>query len=425
MLCALVAIIILLPIHAFISTWGGTVIGPLEVWKSWKEILLLAMVPIVAAYCWIRKDIAKLLWGRWINKYITLYFFFTLIFAVTSDASANAAIAGLLMNLRFLAIFLLAQLVVASKDAWVKKVTSFAPAWLLWTTIGLSVVAIAQVFLLPKDFLTHFGYSTSTISPYILVDQNPDALRAFATMRGPNELGAYLIVGLALAGWLLVKRRQVLLAGSAMAFGLIALGLTGSRSAWLGVGVAAICGAMFVVPRDRLLFWAKRLAIPAIVLAGLAFSLATTVPAVRLVVFHSSPGDTSLTEGSTDAHWQATYNGIQDIAAHPFGQGVGVAGPASYYNDKAEAKIAENYFVQIGQETGVLGLATLLIIMAFVGYDLWCRRTQMWSGILLASFAGFTIISMLLHGWADDPTSMTWWALAGLFAYTAGSKKGE
>jgi hypothetical protein len=33
--------------------------------------------------------------------------------------------------------------------------------------------------------------------------------------------------------------------------------------------------------------------------------------------------------------------------------------------------------------------------------------------VLLAALAGYIVIGMLLHVWADDPLSMTWWMLIG------------
>jgi len=157
------------------------------------------------------------------------------------------------------------------------------------------------------------------------------------------------------------------------------------------------------------------------VAAGLAV-LATTVPALRLAIFHSSPGDMSLTEGSTEDHWKATFAGAKDAITHPFGQGVGTAGPASFYNTTATPKIAEDYFVQISQEVGLLGLALFIIICVLLVYDLFRQRGQMLPMVLLASFAGVSVINLFLHAWVDDPTSMVWWALAGLFVYN--NKKG-
>ncbi len=425
MTAVLGGVLLLLPLHAFISTWGGTAIGPLEVWKGWKEIALLLVVPTVGGYCFLRPDIAKRIWARWINKYIVLYLLLNVAFAITSEASASAVYAGLLMNLRFFAMFVLAQVVLASGHPWVELAKKYLTPWLLWTMIGLAVLAILQVTLLPHDFLAQFGYNKDvTIAPYILVDQNPDAVRAFATLRGPNELGSYLLLPLALAVWLLAQNRRNWLAWAAFAGGLVALGLSGSRSAWLGAATMFVILAALMVPRHRVMFWVKRLAPPLVLVVAGVLALAATVPTVRLLVFHSSPDDSSLVEGSTADHWQATSDGIKDVIANPFGHGVGAAGPASYYNTGHPARIAENYFVQVAQEIGVLGLILFIIICALLVQQLWKRRQQQWPALLLAGFAGLTVINLFLHGWVDDPTSMTWWAVAGLWAFKTGGKMG-
>ena len=41
-----ITLMVLMPFHAFISTWGGSTVGPYQVWKVWKEILLVALVII-------------------------------------------------------------------------------------------------------------------------------------------------------------------------------------------------------------------------------------------------------------------------------------------------------------------------------------------------------------------------------------------
>lgn len=417
-------ILMLLPLHAFISTWGGTEIGPLQVWKAWKEILLFLLVPLVVGYCVLRPEIARRIWALWVNKLIALYVVLHLFFAVISPATSTAVVAGLFMNLRFLAMFVLAQIIVASNPNFLQKIQK----WLLPAAIilvsALSFMAIVQVVLLPKDFLVPFGYDhASTIAPYILVDQNPSAVRAFATLRGPNELGAYLILPLlAVLGAMLLARRVKIMVGL-LALGSLALGLTGSRSAWLGAILSfAVFGALWF-PRRRLIGWLKNAALPLLAVIALGFWAAITVPQVRLVIFHSSPSDSNLFEGSTDMHWQAVADGVQQVAANPLGQGVGVAGPASFYN--TQSGISENYYVQLAQEVGVFGLALFIAINTFVVRRLWLNRAELWPKLLLASFAGLSLINMFLHGWADDPTSMTWWGIAGLFLTAAAPKKGS
>ena len=422
----LVVVLALLPFHAFISTWGGTAIGPLLVWKSWKEILLAAMIPVVVWVCLLRPSIARAVWSRWYTKLIALYVALTVLLAFASQASADAVVAGVLMNLRFLFVFVVAQVVLASGLPWVETLKKRLLAWIVATGALLGIIALLQVTVLPKDFLAHFGYNKdTTISPYLLVDENPNALRAFATMRGPNALAAYLLLPLAVA--LLVwwhKRTQWWALGSA-ALMVAALFATQSRSGWLGAVAMAAVLAFAVLPRETLRRWLKYGTIPAGIVVAVLVWLATTVPVIRLAVFHSGGNDPteSLTEGSSDKHWQATLDGIAAIAREPFGTGVGSAGPASFYNINNGAVIPEDYFVQIGQETGLLGLVLFVAFSWGIGRELWRSRHQgIWPQALLASFIGINVINIFLHGWADDPTAITWWALAGL-AVGAGQPK--
>lgn len=417
LIAVFVAILALLPVHAFISTWGGTEIGPLLVWKSWKEILLAAVVPLAVWYFLLHRDTARTVWQSWLTTLTLAYTLLTFAFAIGSQASPDAVLAGMLMNLRFLAMMILGQMLWASGHPWIHRVKQWLPNWLFITTIALSIMAIAQITVVPRDFLTQFGYGPDTIPAYLMVDQNPDALRAFATMRGPNPLGAYLLLPLALAAITVFRERRNVLAGLALGLGIVALVASGSRSAWLGAGIAAVMLAVTLVPRKTLVKIIKWGAVPALVFGAVFLWLATTMPALRLAVFRSSPADPYLLEGSTEKHWQETAAGLADAAAQPFGQGVGTAGPASYYNLNGPPEVAENYFVQIAQETGFAGLLLFTAISAVVTYHLWQRRHSTMHAALLASFIGINVINLFLHGWSDDPTAMTWWAILGLYLF--------
>lgn len=412
---AFLIIVGLLPFHAFLSTWGGTAIGPLLMWKSWKEIVIALLVPVVMVLCLRKPAIARDIWGRWYNKLIALYVLLTGLFTIFSGASSEAAIAGLLMNLRFFALFVVAQVILVSGAPWIETLKKRLVVWMVVTGVLLSVIAMLQVTVLPKDFLGGFGYNKdATISPYLLVDEHPDTLRAFATMRGPNTLAAYLLLPLAISLLLVLQKRSWWAAGSATLM-VAAMYLTHSRSGWLGAIAMALALAFTVLPRAKLRMWLKFGTIPVLAFVALLFWLATTVPSLRLAIFHSGGNDPSesLFEGSTGEHWQATWRGIQDIAAHPFGEGVGTAGPASFYNIHG-ADISENYFVQIGQEIGIIGIGLFLAICVLVARDLWEHR-GVWPQALWVSFVGLSLVNLFLHGWADDPTAITWWGLAGLF----------
>lgn len=421
MLISLVVILVLLPLHAFLSTWLGTSVGPLLFWKSWKEIWLILLVPAVVFYLYLKPEVFKVLYSRLVNKLVVIFALINVILAITAtNVTSEAVLVGLAMNLRFFAMFLLAQILAESSNKWIIKIKRVIPMWMLVVTMFLSIIAILQVTLLPKDFLSAFGYVKDvTIAPYIVLDDNPDALRAFATMRGPNTLGAYLLIGLAFAGYNVAKRKNMVLSVGSLALGLVALFLTGSRSAWLAAVLMIIVGAVMLLPIDQVKKWAKIVALPIVISAGVLIWASVNVPALRLAIFHSSPSDPYLFEGSTEDHWQATISGIQGIVQSPIGNGPGYAGPASFYNN-GQAIITEDYFVQLGQEVGVLGLGLFLAICVVAAREL-LKNKDANSRVLLVSFVGLTFMCIFQHTWADDPVSMTWWALAGL--YVANSVK--
>lgn len=415
-----VAIIALLPFHAFLSTWGGTAIGPLLVWKSWKEILLIALLPLIIFYLVQRPDIVKTLIKSRLMQLIALYFGANVAAAVFSQASYEAVAAGLMMNLRFFAICVLGYILYLSGHPWVERIKSKLPAWFFSVTIVVSLLAILQVTVMPVDFLTHFGYGKDTIPAFLTLDDNPNALRAYATLRGPNPFGSFLLLPFALALITVFRERRNVLAGVALGLSGFALVLTSSRSAWLGAVVALAVLAVALVPRQKLIKAIKLWTVPALALVGLFFWMAVTFAPLRLAVFHSSPSDPHLLEGSSQIHLDEIVRGIQDVNASPamLGYGVGTAGPASFYNQNANPKIAESYFIQIAQEMGWVILALFLAISAIVASKLWKQRPAAIPVALFASFIGINAINIFLHGWADDPTSMTWWGIAGLYLWS-------
>jgi O-antigen ligase len=107
-------------------------------------------------------------------------------------------------------------------------------------------------------------------------------------------------------------------------------------------------------------------------------------------------------------------NGLSDLRDHRLGTGPGTAGPASYYNTGHRERIAENYFIQIGQEVGIIGMALFLLINIGVGYLLCVRRDDPLALSLFASLIGLTFVNMLSHAWADDTLAYIWWGLAGI-----------
>ncbi len=409
----LLGIIMILPLHPFVSTWGGVIVGPLLVWKSWKELVLLAVFAVLVVWGARQGKLRSLFKDR-VIQLVTVYTLFALMITFAMGYIQSTSVAGIGMGLRYLLIFAMmygiAQYLVVS-DRMRERLFKVIAVW----GIVLALLGIIQVFMLPGDFLAHFGYVKDvTIAPTTTIDSNDAAKRAFATLRGPNDYGAYMILPLIIALSGMLSRNLGVVVALLSSFAIV---LSGSRSAWLGAAVALTTYIVMTrginIVRHR--YFKPALVAAVIVMTGFAYASVNFAP-LRLAVFHSSPGDSHLFEGSNDAHIQSTTNGIRRVMANPLGCGLGCAGPASYYGN--EPRISENYYVQIAEEVGVVGLSIWLAIFVVIMRRLWRVRHEYAAQILFASGAGFAIIGFLLHVWADDPLSLTWWGLAGLVSGT-------
>lgn len=406
-------ILVLMPVHAFLSTWGGSAIGPLWAWKSWKELLLVALALLAIGWMVSRPRVFHDLARKPLVLVLSAYLLLTVLMALLNwqENGADATSAGLAMNLRYLGVAALAYLLwrySALEDWWLDRAVWFV----MGAGVVVAVLGIVQVLVLPADFLSTFGYDKyETIAPASLIDNNPDLLRAFATLRGPNDFGAFLILPILLTV-AYARRLPIALAASMVAVMVWALALSSSRSAFLGLIAALVVYLVLRLGRKLTIRQISAGIVSLIVAAGLVLYAAVTVPSVRMAVFHSSPDDPSLTEGSTDNHIAATLGGVQRVVDDPLGCGPGCAGPASYYGN--DPKISENYVVQIAEESGVAGAGLFMATVAIAGLATY--RAERFRGlgvVLVSALGGYAVIAMLLHVWADDPLSITWWMLAG------------
>jgi O-antigen ligase len=280
-----------------------------------------------------------------------------------------------------------------------------------------------QYILLPADFLKHFGYGPGTIPASATIDQKVSYPRVQSTLRGPNPLGAYLVLVLSAVGAMIVAARKfrwravVLYAVSG-----VALVLTFSRSAWLGALVSMILLiwlSLRSVRIRRYVLLAAAVAVTAFAIVGYALR---DNDRFQNIFFHTNEQSQS-TESSNQGHLAALHDGVSDVLHRPWGDGTGTAGPASVYNTGGSVRIAENYYVQIAQETGVIGLALFVAINVLVVLRLWQRRGDQLALVLLVSFAGIAVINMLMHAWSDDTLAYIWWGLAGAAVAAPGAGK--
>lgn len=405
----LIAIMALIVVHAPLSVFIGSKIPAFALGiKAWKEIMIvIAALLVVLRYGQrlardFRRDPLVILCG--------LYAVLHIVLALPAANGGLAAIAGLMVDLRYTAYFVLAYVV-----------TRYNPryrAW-LWHTaaIGAAVVLgflLAQ-FVLPVDFLKHLGYNEATIAPYMLVDMNPAFVRYNSTLRGPNPLGAYaiIVVSIAAAWWLirakkLRDKRWLALPAFYSVVGLVAVWVSYSRSALMAVaGSIGLVAALRFGRRVSRRVWLASIGIMLACIAGLY--LIRNTEFFHTVIIHDNPATGTHTT-SNDDHAKSLSAGIARMAQQPLGAGVGTTGSAAMYGSMPH--IIENQYVMVAHEVGWLGLVLFMVIHVLVLHGLWRQRRQWYAVGLWASGVGLAFVGIVLPVWADDTVSIVWWGLA-------------
>lgn len=407
--------LVLAPFHAFLSVWGSGTFGHYTELRLWDALLLLALSVIGIYWLVTDKPLRSWLGESLLIRLMLAYIGLTLILGVVSlakqEVSAKALLYGLLVNIRPFVWFTVGLLVA-------KKTNLLSNTWARVLIIPALVViafAILQYLFLPHDFLKHFNYNAATnIAPIETINHNPNYIRVQSTLRGANPLGAYLVVTLSAVGVLLWSARKRVLSAAIGVAGLFALYASGSRSAWIGavLSVAIIVWVSVRTRRGRAILSAAALGV-AVILTGV-FLLLQNNAAFQNAVLHTED-NSQVAVSSNDAHLSAIQESFDDVVAQPLGDGPGTAGPASVYNTEQPARIADNYYLQIAQETGWLGLALFLCIIALVGWELYLRaKNSRLALALCASLAGIVFINLLSHAWVDPTLACVWWSLAGI-----------
>ena len=339
--------------------------------------------------------------------------------------SGKALAYGLLDDLRFLVFFMVCWAIGYKTDVLSKR-------WSKFILIPAAIVVgfgLLQMSLLPANFLVHFGYGPNTIPPYETINNNQSYIRILSTLRGADPLGAYLLLPISALIVLIIKKpkswlwaKTLLLAGSlAVLYG------SYSRSAWIGVIFCGLLVAAAYVKRDMLVKYRLPVAAAVVLLLIIAaggFVALRHNSKFQNVFFHTQTNSASPVS-SDQAHLSALTDGVKSVIKHPLGVGPGTSGPASVYNHDRPARIPENYFLEVGEESGWLGLLLFLLINSFVAFKLWQRRDSPFALTMLAAFVGITFVNLLLLSWTDDTLSYIWWGLAGLAIATKPKKQGK
>jgi hypothetical protein len=405
----LAAVFGLVVFHAPISVFFGQYAPSLLV-KSWKEIVLLATIPLIFVTVWrahMFKKFAKNNLLRLIVAYALLHLFVWVAF----PGGLNQKFAGLAIDLRYFLFFALIFCVVCLQPS-ARKVFLRVGMWAAGFAIGFAAL---QALVLPRDILKYLGYSKHTIAPFLTVDSNKDFIRINGTLRGPNPLGAYAVTILALgAAWVTRSRavfltHKVVIVLSTLGL-LVVLWTSYSRSAAVAAVISlAIIFFVRFSSQLRLLHWLS-IGILSFLIIVVMFGARNTY-FVQNIIGHSNPSHSG-SLNSNQGHAMSVEAGVARLAQQPLGAGIGSTGSASLLGQ--QPLIIENQYLFIAHEVGWLGLAGFVAIFAIILRNLYQNRRDWLSLGVFASGIGLAVIGLIQPVFVDDTVSLVWWGLAAV-----------
>lgn len=408
-----------MPFHIFLSQSVSLLTGGLEYWKIAKDLIVLVSTPIIIL---ILKS-KRLLNQKIIKTVLLIGSAYLLIhltyFLLNSTLDKQSTLLATVYNLRPIALLLIGiagGYALESPD----KLNKLAKLTLSISSL-VALLAIIQYFL-PKDILENFGYSIARgVKPIFYIDDKPNLPRVMSTIRDPNSLGAYLIVPITGLTVFIRKSKKVnYLWVFLLCLHLIALVLTFSRSAWVGLVLSV--GCFLVIEYKNKVGHINTKTI--VFITALVLIVTSTVfiaknnYVVENVILHSDESTISNDPNELRAVFQK--EAVLSILEKPQGYGPGTAGLVAISNPKG-GLLTENYFLQIGYEVGLIGLALFCWIYAIslIGLkEIFSRQknklTTKFSLILFCSAVGYIPVALLNHLWSNEAVVGQWWVLTGI-----------
>ena len=468
---ALLVLLVALPFHnlAMSLLWQAGIRGTaLDVVAAWKEVLLLAAVLVAVAastateerdrdsgrlqgsappvgrrssrrnpLLWIPAWRTRLVWAdRLALAYAALVVAYWLVPQgwLGGEATARGELYALRHHLLPVGAHVLGRLLVLDRSAWRRLVVVVAGL-----AVALSVWGLVDVYAVPLQWWRDSGvpdwydeqlgleYDCLSGLPenWILnTDEESPARRLVSTFLSPLATAYLLVVALLLLAAAQPRRWTVGLATVAFA-GLL---WTHTRAALLALPVGLAVLALL-----------RRSGVTAgLAVGSLAVSIAfvalfptigptTTYTAGELACLRenaSKEGATtddpfSADESSTASHLRALRDGIETIAKHPWGYGLGNAG-VSASRTGVDLKAGESTYTELGVDTGLLGLAAFVGWLVALGLAL--RRRSPW---LAASLAALAVLGLQTDVIGIHWLSVAVFALSGAALRAARGHGGE
>jgi hypothetical protein len=419
----------LLPFHAFLVTVGTHLIvgpgsAPLTMLVLWKEAVL-AIILVIAFLEWIKKPMIKLDTIDWL---IVGMIALSILVTANTHGDWRLYLIGFKYDFVPLVVFLALRRV-----AWSEQFMNRLLKVILVVAGIIAAYGIVTLYL-PQQFFSWFGYGDlhslyQPNGPLAAFQQigGSGIRRIQSTMSGPNQLGIWLLIPLSIV---LVRQKSIGQWSLAVGvFVLVAMFLTLSRSALLAAGVMVGVMLWRQLPRKKFFQF-----------SGVLFCLFFVV---TIAGFLFAP-DVFVRSISTRDHINRPMEAIRLIIQHPFGMGLGTAGPASnrvsdtcvYLREGSDPSWAEvhpnlcvfvgkmqvqpvggvcscpflpeNWYLQMGVEMGVVGFAlfvTLTIVLI----------TQL-GGLVGLSFLSVSFAALFLHSWEDSAVAYSIWILIACYS---------
>lgn len=308
------------------------------------------------------------------------------------------------------------------------QIKSFIPRVISILGVLESILGIVQFHLKHSvaglyDFgQPHFDQFTYGIAKVVLPN-GERYVRAYGTFTHPNSLGAFLLISIAMALYLIFTRNKMFDYISLFIL-IVGMTVTFSRAGYLGLGIMLV-GVYFT------LLWKKiapqktiSLAVATIILAGL----------ISLISYHAFLSTrATISDSDTADRIFSDHVGVAITKKYPlFGGGLGSISylvPSVVPQDTPEWLIVppHNYLLLVSSETGLISLA---VFLCFLGIIFWqfCKGFKKFSGvgdkpefvILFWLFVSIFVIMQFDHYFYDQPLMrLLFWAILGIIAGAA------
>ena len=141
--------------------------------------------------------------------------------------------------------------------------------------------------------------------------------------------------------------------------------------------------------------------------------------ALNAKAHHRTPGANPLhstvtfTESSEGEHWSELKHGARNLLEHPQGYGAGNSGSTAT-RFGVPPRAGESFYLEVGADTGIVGLASWLAFTALVLYGLLVRaRAEPLAAGLFAAAAALSAVALISDVWGSPWAAYLVWALSG------------